>query len=95
MCQRCNGNGVVGPVHINRGDNPHTWEMIRCSSCGGSGYWSNHQAAAARDGEALRQERLARDESLREAAKRMGISPAELSAIEQGRVRSTPEQADD
>lgn len=87
-CQRCNGLGIVGPVHLNRGDRPHEWRMLKCDGCAGSGYWTAQQAVLARDGEKMRQERLAHDESLREAAKRMGISPAELSAIEQGRSRS-------
>lgn len=89
-CQRCNGLGIIGPVHINRGERPHTWEMMRCSSCGGSGYWSAQQAVAVREGEAMRKERLERDESLREAARRLGMSPAQLSAMEQGRFPREP-----
>ena len=84
-CQRCNGHGMVGPAHINRGDKPHTWEMIRCTSCGGSGYWTARQAIAARNGEEIRRRRIERGESLRDAARRLGMSPAELSAVENGR----------
>ena len=91
-CQRCDGHGVVGPVHVNRGDQAHTWEMIRCASCGGSGYWTPAQAVAARVGAEMRQERLARGESLLEAARRLGMSPAELSALEHGRPASPKDQ---
>lgn len=86
ICQRCNGLGTVGPVHINKGDAPHEWRMMRCDGCNGSGYWTAAQAIRARDGEAMRAARVERGETLRMAARRMGITPSQLSAIECGRV---------
>lgn len=85
-CQRCDGKGTIGPVHINRGDEPHTWEMMTCRACAGSGVWTEAQAIAARNGNELRQRRIERGESLRDAAARLGISAVELSSIEQGRA---------
>ena len=61
-------------------------------TCGGSGYWTAQQAVAARNGSAMRQKRIERGESLLEASRRLGMSPAQLSAIEHGRAISEKEQ---
>lgn len=59
-----------------------------CDFCGGLGHVSLEKAEAWVTGRKMREERLARNESLREAAKRMGIKPSELSAIEHGKIES-------
>ena len=84
-CETCRGTGKVGPVHINRGEQPHEWvETMPCDVCKGSGEVTAEHARRIALGRIARSERLSRDESLREAAKRLGISPAELSRIERG-----------
>lgn len=85
-CPHCNGKGDTGPVHINRGSKPHEWrDNVPCTLCMGSGQVSDDVIEACALGKALRDKRVANDESLREASKRLGMSPAELSRLEQGR----------
>lgn len=85
-CQMCKGKGWSGPVHINRGNGPHEWvERLPCNDCGGSGSWSMDRWNAWQIGQALRNKRIARDESLRECAQQMGIPASKLSAIERGK----------
>lgn len=86
ICPRCDGSGKTGPVHINRGSKPHEWRSeMACDFCGGAGKISEDQADAMKLGKAFRERRVARDESLREAAKRLGMKASELSALERGR----------
>lgn len=83
-CPHCRGE-KGGVAHINTGpDRPHEWGWLPCSTCAGTGEVSDEHLARIERGNRVRAERLARDESLREAAKRMGITAAELSAIERG-----------
>lgn len=85
-CPRCEGKGWVGPVHINRGDKPHEWrERMDCDLCKASGVIDDGTVQALELGKRLREKRLARDESLREAARRLNMSAAELSGLETGR----------
>lgn len=94
-CQFCRGKGKTGPVHINRGNAPHEWrESMDCHHCAGTGRWTPERHARWEAGQAMRAERIARDESLREAAKRLGISPARLSAIETGRAALDTERSE-
>lgn len=86
-CETCGGEGSTGPVHINRGDAPHEWRgSMPCHDCDGTGQWTAERHARWQAGQKMRAERLARGESLREAAKRMGITPAKLSVTEAGRA---------
>lgn len=85
-CPRCEGRGWIGPVHINRGDKAHEWrERMDCHLCKATGSINEDTRQAIDLGRRLRECRLARDESLREAAKRLGLSAAELSTLETGR----------
>jgi len=89
-CPRCEGRGWVGPVHINRGNKPHEWrEKMDCDLCGTRGTIDGGQRKAIELGKQLREKRLARDESLLEAAKRLKLKPSELSALETGRYGLT------
>jgi len=86
-CQHCFGQGWTGPVHINRGALGCEWvDRMDCQSCAGTGQWTAEQAVRFRDGQKARQERVERGETLREAARRLGVSAAALSAFEQGRA---------
>ncbi len=64
-------------------------ETYNCHTCNGVGTITPEHATRIDAGKKLRAERLSRDESLMEAAKRMGIRPSELSAIEHGKVTPT------
>lgn len=86
QCPRCDGRGWIGPVHINRGDQPHEWrEGMDCDLCGGTGQIDDDKLAAVELGKKLRAKRVAGEESLMEAARRLGVRPSELSALETGR----------
>lgn len=85
-CPRCQGKGWIGPVHINRGDKPHKWrERMDCDLCKASGKIDADTRAAVELGKQLRAKRVARGESLFEAAKRLLLRPSELSGLETGR----------
>lgn len=85
-CPRCEGRGWFGPVHINRGDKPHEWrERMDCDFCNGSRVIDKDHHDAWEIGQAFRGARCAREESLREAAARLGMKAPELSALELGR----------
>lgn len=59
--------------------------LMACFTCKGVGSISDEHAARIVAGKKLRDERVARREGLMEASTRLGMSPAELSAIETGR----------
>lgn len=91
-CPDCCGTGKTGHVHVNFGYDERTggcrgeWrETMPCLRCKGSGEVSDEMAQWMADGKAMRDARVARGESLMEAARRMGMGSAELSAIEHGR----------
>ena len=81
-CPRCNGKRS-GYAFISRAGNCQGRE-IDCSFCGGRGEVTEREADLYREGERRRDERVLAGRSLREEAKRLGITPAELSAIERG-----------
>lgn len=56
-----------------------------CSLCQGNGEITEEHAARIVEGDRLREDRVARKVSLRDEAKRLGIEPAKLSALENGR----------
>jgi hypothetical protein len=85
-CPRCEGRGWYGPVHINRGDKPHEWcDRVECDFCDGTSKIDADHHQAWTIGQAFRGARCAREESLREAAARLGLRASELSALELGR----------
>ena len=59
---------------------------INCFTCSGSGTIDAEFHARREIGKKLRAERVGKRQSLLEAARERGISPSELSAIEQGRA---------
>jgi len=94
ICPDCNGTGrTKGPVHINMGDLPHRWvDSLKCFCCGGARSITREHFDARWRGRKLREERIARGESLLEAAKLQGISPSELSSRERGALFPKQEQ---
>jgi len=67
-------------AHVNRGSRHHGWGMIDTPR------WPDSP-----EGRALRVLRLVCDLGLREAAKVLGLSPSDLSALERGSATLSPE----
>lgn len=80
ICPRCNGAGAYRALVCPSGE----LRDITCSLCGGARELSDEQALRLEDGARMRRERIDRGESLREAARRLGISPSDLSRLEHG-----------
>ena len=87
ICTHCDGMGWTGPVHVNMGNGKHEWrERMECYRCCGTGKITPVQAEAIRIGEEFRRARIEAGDSLADMAKRLGISTADLSSYEHGRV---------
>jgi hypothetical protein len=82
-CPYCSGDGTC-VVHIAHTDKPHTMEVLPCSFCDGTGEVPPERLAAYQRGRTIRESRILRGVSLREEAKRLGITAVELSRIERG-----------
>lgn len=96
-CPKCTGTRKTGPVHVNYGYDKTIggcrgeWkDSMSCYFCGGSGQVPDDTPARIETGKAMRTEREQRGETLKEASLRMGISAAQLSAIETGRPIKQP-----
>lgn len=86
-CTHCDGKGWTGPVHVNMGNGKHEWrERMECFRCGGAGKITWQQAEAIRIGDEFRRARVEAGDSIRDMSKRLGISAADLSAYEHGRI---------
>lgn len=83
-CPVCDG-GTLRRSGLVMRDGVCALEDIDCSTCGESGRVPADYAARVEAGQRMRAERVARRESLRDAAARLGITPAQLSAREMGR----------
>lgn len=83
-CPSCDGTGTIfalvdGPIY--RGS-----KTINCHRCAGVGRITRAQMDAIESGKRIRENRLARNVSMGEEARRLGVSVSEYSAIEHGRV---------
>lgn len=88
VCPRCHGKPSPPRVYYatkSDGSCVSGVDASPCALCGGTGHVPPEKATAFARGAQMRRARLAIGESLMEAAKRMGITPAELSAREHGR----------
>ena len=86
VCNRCDGSGKTGPVHVNMGDKPHVWlDSMPCSTCDGTGKITADKAEAIALGAALKKRRVALGLSLYEYAPRVNLTPAQLSGLEHGK----------
>lgn len=83
-CPHCTDGKVT--AFVNRGPDisTHSVEAFQCATCGGTSEIDEELSGWIAKGKAARDARVARRESLLEAATRMGISPGELSQIERG-----------
>jgi hypothetical protein len=84
ICPDCEGRKIISGIGCGaNGCKPMT---LPCFTCKGIGSISEEQVERIRKGEAMRQDRLARDMSLREEAQRLGIKARELSDLEHGKT---------
>jgi hypothetical protein len=87
LCPRCQGEGEVKArvYGMRHGYACCQWRMLLCQDCGGMGLISAAQWEARERGRRLREDRIARCVSLREEARRLGITARELSHQEWGK----------
>lgn len=85
-CPRCNG-ARTSAAFISLADGSSRYApALPCSLCKGVGTVGAQAAAWFYVGRAHYEARVARMESVRECAKRLSVSPSELSAMEHGRA---------
>ena len=92
-CPHCDGLGAVsGFVDGFRNGRRHgeLRRDIPCFTCDGKGRIPTHQFNWIEEGRVHRSQRQERKESLHAAAARLGISAAEVSAMEMGRMNPAP-----
>lgn len=92
ICPDCEGDGKIkGPIHVNRGDQPHEWlDEITCFRCKGEGRVSPDMLAWILRGKEARRIRIDQGVSIRQRAKAIGLSSADVSAMEHGRRDPSP-----
>lgn len=83
-CPSCDGSGTI--FALVDGPNYRGPKTINCYRCAGVGRITRAQMDAIESGKRIRENRLARNVSMAEEARRLGISASEYSAIEHGRV---------
>ena len=62
--------------------------MLYCRTCDGTGAVDAAYVARKTEGEAFRQARIERKETVRQCAVRLGVDPSQLSHFEHGRTVS-------
>lgn len=97
VCAACNGNHTrTGPVHHNTGPDSsgHYWteETSICHVCEGRGWNYLARQAAYLEARRSRDARVARGETMYDAALRLGIRTSELSGHESGRTGLPPHE---
>jgi len=91
LCPTCSGAKELQGIACG-GPSAGPFRMA-CYDCGGTGEVADIRAIWAREGDQLRATRAARDLSLREAARWVGVTAAEWSAAEFGRIDPKPIRA--
>ncbi len=86
-CPDCRGSGRTIASHVRYASGGGACNVpMKCSQCGGTGQIPDAMLDWIARGKAMRDRRVEVERrSLREEAKRRGMSPSELSAMEQGR----------
>lgn len=82
-CEDCGGRGEINYFCVLRDDGSGGPDTLRCYRCGGTGK-DSHPLEWRKAGQMMRASRIARGLSLREEAKRLGVSVVELSEMERG-----------
>ena len=83
ICPNCSGSKTI-PALLHHSDGSGNWGCIQCSVCQGKGVITPEGLERLKQGNSMRLDRIGRGLSLREEAKRLGISPIVLSHREQG-----------
>lgn len=87
ICYDCNGTGETVASHVSYADGRHGYNVrSKCSRCGGNGVIDSMVADWMVKGNVMRERRIAAGRSLRDEAKRRGLSPYVLSQMENGRI---------
>lgn len=81
-CPACDGNGGHGAFMSG-----YSLGFMPCGLCAASGHVTQEQIEQYREGQAFQKAREAREEGLRECAKRLGVSPTQLSRFERGEAK--------
>ena len=84
-CPSCDGE-KGGMALVNFGAQGCQQMWMGCSQCKGEGVIPEEMLSWMARGEKMREDRFSRDLSLREEAKRLGISVVEYSQMEYGRI---------
>ena len=82
QCPHCGGRGANQGITCGPGScemRTHT-----CSTCGGSGRITPERQAKIQAGEAMRKDRISRNQTQREEAKRLGLDVVVYSRMERG-----------
>lgn len=82
-CPTCNGRKELF-AFVNRGDKPHYSGYVVCQVCKGSGVITDEKMGRMIAGKAAREARVARGETLRQAAVRKNTTASEISRFERG-----------
>lgn len=77
---------TTGPLHSLEQPKGCVWETIDCITCYGAGEVTEEFMQRREEGARIRNERLARGESMKEAANRLGMTLIEYNKYEHGRL---------
>ncbi len=84
-CPTCKGKGeVFGHTNTGQDSSNHHWGSTTCHRCKGSGSVPDEMEQWIEEGKRAAAKRCASGETLFQKANRLGISCAELSAMESG-----------
>lgn len=81
-CPHCGGRG--SNFSIACGPRKCTPNYLRCSTCQGSGSITPERQEKIKAGEAMRKDRIKRNQTQREEAKRLGVDVVVYSRMERG-----------
>jgi hypothetical protein len=91
-CPHCSNPGELQLVHVRCAPPAVSgWRHQPCRTCDGTNQINDEYGRRLTVGQTLRQSRVARIESLRENAKKLGVSPVTLSCVEFGYL-ATPDE---
>lgn len=82
ICPRCDGQGQIHGIAC--GPQGGRMGYFKCSTCKGEGQITEKRMELIKKGEAMREDRITRNVSQREEAKRLGIDVVTYSQMEHG-----------
>lgn len=84
-CPLCDGKGDQFAL-VNMGGSSHYSGYFVCDTCKGTGLIADEHMRRMIAGKAAREARMKRGETLRQAAKRKGVTALEISKFERGEI---------